>query len=292
MPTVRFAWPIVVLVVSAACGGSHRHAAQTGTPAEAPEACECPVTNGPLPAWPVRAEAARRLDEIRPRVSLCFSAHRGFTLVFQVDGATGYVTAADMPRGTIITPEEWRCVQDALTSLCFARFSEAHQVIQSDFSVGWFDKPSSAPQCPSREVELPSRAEVPPPPPSEEQLQRARTAFLATYGAVCEDELREQRPMPATLPPSMDEATEQTVLLTHFEEVRACYDATLQGWPGVSGKLAITLVTDASGSVQSSQIERSTHPVPELGCCLRQAMRAWTFPPAARTVHYDLALRP
>jgi hypothetical protein len=69
-----------------------------------------------------------------------------------------------------------------------------------------------------------------------------------------------------------------TVVNTHASEVSACYDAALEVWPGIRGRIAISCVIWFDGQVALARTSESTLGNPMLECCINNAVRSWTFP--------------
>lgn len=68
-------------------------------------------------------------------------------------------------------------------------------------------------------------------------------------------------------------------------EVNTCYDAALEVWPGLKGKIASQIVIWFDGSVVLVRTAESTLDNGPLECCINSAVRSWTFPkPADGTI--------
>lgn len=125
---------------------------------------------------------------------------------------------------------------------------------------------------------------------------RAREAYQARYGRTCAS-----APEPAAAPPEeplreLDNAAKRPALMTRIEEVERCYADAREGWPALEGKLELRVAIAASGRVESTRVESSSFPVPELACCLRQVVQSLQFPAAIdgsrASATYDFAFRP
>jgi hypothetical protein len=64
-------------------------------------------------------------------------------------------------------------------------------------------------------------------------------------------------------------------------EVSTCYDAALEVWPGLSGRIATSLVIWFDGRVALVRTGESTLENTSLECCINTAVRSWTFPKPA-----------
>jgi hypothetical protein len=69
-----------------------------------------------------------------------------------------------------------------------------------------------------------------------------------------------------------------TVVNAHASEVSACYDAALEVWPGLKGRMATSFVIWFDGQVALARTGESTLGNPMLECCINTAVRGWTFP--------------
>ena len=84
------------------------------------------------------------------------------------------------------------------------------------------------------------------------------------------------------------------------QEVLACYEATLQGQPGVSGALAVTLEIDQQGAVRGVATDppRGAEGLAQVAECVDARARAWQLPARVRpgtarvTARYVLGARP
>ncbi len=84
------------------------------------------------------------------------------------------------------------------------------------------------------------------------------------------------------------------------QEVLACYEATLQGQPGVSGALAVTLEIDPQGAVHgvASDPPPGAEGLAQVAACVDERARGWRLPARVRpgtarvTTRYVLGARP
>ncbi len=67
----------------------------------------------------------------------------------------------------------------------------------------------------------------------------------------------------------------------HINEVRFCYEQGLQRRPDLEGRVAVSFVIAPSGAVQSSNVMQSTVNDGQVGSCVNEAVRRWTFPQSA-----------
>ncbi len=68
------------------------------------------------------------------------------------------------------------------------------------------------------------------------------------------------------------------VIHRHMAEVRYCYEAAMLRQPEVEGKLLISFVIGAPGSVKTAQLKQSTLPDPRLDDCVIRRLLSWKFP--------------
>jgi TonB family protein len=64
----------------------------------------------------------------------------------------------------------------------------------------------------------------------------------------------------------------------HINEVRFCYEQELNSHPDLEGRVAVQFFVNADGTVSTSAVAQSTGPVAEVGQCVSQSVRRWTFP--------------
>jgi len=68
------------------------------------------------------------------------------------------------------------------------------------------------------------------------------------------------------------------VVNEHADDVSACYDAALNVWPGLKGRVATSFVIWFDGQVALARTGESTLDNPMLECCINTAIRSWSFP--------------
>lgn len=68
------------------------------------------------------------------------------------------------------------------------------------------------------------------------------------------------------------------VVLANAEAARHCYEQASIAWLGLQGRVKITLVIEADGSVGRSEVVESTICPKELGCCIANAIRSLQLP--------------
>ena len=76
----------------------------------------------------------------------------------------------------------------------------------------------------------------------------------------------------------LDKASLDAVTAEHASEVSACYDAALQVWPGLKGRISSGVVIWFDGRAALVRTEKSTLDNPMLECCINTAIRSWPFP--------------
>jgi hypothetical protein len=68
------------------------------------------------------------------------------------------------------------------------------------------------------------------------------------------------------------------VAQAHASDVSACYDAALEVWPGIKGRVATSFVIWFDGQVALARTGENTLGNTTLACCINTAVRSWTFP--------------
>lgn len=76
---------------------------------------------------------------------------------------------------------------------------------------------------------------------------------------------------------ALSKASLDTVIQAHAAEVSACYDAALEVWPGLKGRIASALVIWFDGRVALVRTGESTLDNRMLECCINTAIRGWSF---------------
>lgn len=64
----------------------------------------------------------------------------------------------------------------------------------------------------------------------------------------------------------------------HINEVRFCYEQSLMSRPDLEGRVSVRFMVNADGAVGMSMVADSSGPTAEVGSCVSQAMRRWSFP--------------
>jgi TonB family protein len=64
----------------------------------------------------------------------------------------------------------------------------------------------------------------------------------------------------------------------HLNEVRFCYEQQLMSRPDLEGRVAVQFLVNADGSVLTSSVVDQSGPVGDVGSCVSQSVRRWTFP--------------
>lgn len=77
---------------------------------------------------------------------------------------------------------------------------------------------------------------------------------------------------------SLDKELIRKVIHANRGQIRFCYEAQLNRFPKLEGKVAIKFVISPSGSVASSSVAQSTVGNPELETCVAGRVRTWMFP--------------
>ncbi|GAB4198852.1 MAG: hypothetical protein OHK0013_08450 [Sandaracinaceae bacterium] len=64
----------------------------------------------------------------------------------------------------------------------------------------------------------------------------------------------------------------------HINEVRFCYEQELMSRPDLEGRIAVQFLVNPDGSVLTSSVVDQSGPVGDVGSCVSQSVRRWTFP--------------
>lgn len=64
----------------------------------------------------------------------------------------------------------------------------------------------------------------------------------------------------------------------HINEVRSCYEDESARNPQLEGRVSIRLMISAEGTVQTSEVASGANALTEVGTCIAQATRRWSFP--------------
>jgi hypothetical protein len=103
---------------------------------------------------------------------------------------------------------------------------------------------------------------------------------------------------PAPTPaPRIDKMQVEYVLVSHKEEIRACYEAALRRNHRASGVVKIQWVIDLRGRVRDPRVVRSEIEDAALSTCLSARIMGWTFPrpvngPVSFEYPFQFQLRP
>ena len=76
----------------------------------------------------------------------------------------------------------------------------------------------------------------------------------------------------------LSKASLDSVVNAHASDISVCYDAALEVWPGIKGRIATSFVIWFDGQVALARTGASTLGNPMLECCINTAVRSWTFP--------------
>jgi TonB family protein len=64
----------------------------------------------------------------------------------------------------------------------------------------------------------------------------------------------------------------------HINEVRFCYEQELMSRPDLEGRVSVRFMVNANGAVGMSTVADSSGATGDVGSCVSQAMRRWSFP--------------
>lgn len=70
----------------------------------------------------------------------------------------------------------------------------------------------------------------------------------------------------------------QRTVRRHINEVRFCYQQELQSRPDLEGRVAVQFLVAADGRVSTSAVVHSSGTVGNVGSCVSESVRRWTFP--------------
>ena len=94
----------------------------------------------------------------------------------------------------------------------------------------------------------------------------------------------------------LSQAVIQATIEKNLPQVRACYEAGLQKWPGLAGTVATKFEIGPTGQLNYSKISRSTLDNSQVENCIIRSMKKWQFPgPEGGVrvkVNYPFLLRP
>lgn len=90
-------------------------------------------------------------------------------------------------------------------------------------------------------------------------------------------ELTTDPPVVCSVPGCMDKDLIRKVIASHRDQIRYCYELSLQQAPSLAGKVSVKFLVAANGTVSTAQVEQnSTNDA--LGQCLVSRVRTWQFP--------------
>ncbi len=73
-----------------------------------------------------------------------------------------------------------------------------------------------------------------------------------------------------------------TVVASHRDEIKSCYQELLKENPNASGKVVLHFVVDPDGKVAEASIKDRTIASEDLGSCVLTRFRNWEFPKAGQ----------
>ena len=77
---------------------------------------------------------------------------------------------------------------------------------------------------------------------------------------------------------SLDKDVVRAVILSHFPEVRTCYETELSSKAGLEGRIACQFTIAANGKVITSVLQSSTMKNEKVEDCVLREIRKWEFP--------------
>jgi TonB family protein len=77
---------------------------------------------------------------------------------------------------------------------------------------------------------------------------------------------------------ALDKDIIRRIVRAHINEIRYCYNQTLARDPSEKGRVAIQFTIGATGKVPSAVVQESSMRSAQIGNCMAQAVRRWTFP--------------
>ncbi|AKU96834.1 hypothetical protein AKJ09_03498 [Labilithrix luteola] len=90
----------------------------------------------------------------------------------------------------------------------------------------------------------------------------------------------------------------QTIIQTHRDDARACYDKGLKDHPGIEGKLDIKWTIDPQGAVTDASVDTSKSQIldPSVGNCVVEVIKKIKFAPSSKGfethAHYPFDFHP
>ncbi|MBX7191135.1 MAG: AgmX/PglI C-terminal domain-containing protein [Sandaracinaceae bacterium] len=85
----------------------------------------------------------------------------------------------------------------------------------------------------------------------------------------------------------------QRTVRQHINEVRFCYSQELQSRPDLEGRVAVRFMVNAEGRVMSSLVAQESGQIGDVGQCVSESVRRWTFPASSgpTSVTYPFVLQ-
>ena len=94
----------------------------------------------------------------------------------------------------------------------------------------------------------------------------------------------------------LDRSVIQATIAKYLSQVRACYEDGLRKNPGLAGQVTVAFEVSGLGSVNSSQVAKSSLGNPQVEQCITSRMMSWKFPKPLGgvnvKVNYPFLLRP
>ena len=106
----------------------------------------------------------------------------------------------------------------------------------------------------------------------------AKTALAGLSGPHPERVIVVQSSSAKPSDPALSKDSLDSVVNEHAGDISACYDAALEVWPGLKGRVATSFVIWFDGQVALARTGETTLGNPMLECCINTAVRSWTFP--------------
>jgi len=88
------------------------------------------------------------------------------------------------------------------------------------------------------------------------------------------------RPGPARTMGALSREQVRRTVRRHINEVRFCYQQSLQSHPELEGRVAVSFIVNSDGAVQSSTVASDSTGSNQVSSCVQNAVRRWTFPAA------------
>ncbi|MDH5676811.1 MAG: AgmX/PglI C-terminal domain-containing protein [Myxococcales bacterium] len=78
---------------------------------------------------------------------------------------------------------------------------------------------------------------------------------------------------------SLSKTVIRETIRSHIDEIRACYEQALVGWPRIEGRISVKFLIAPEGNLWKTAVANDTVGVDALACCITTAVSRWTFPP-------------